>query len=256
MKIRQVDYAIPSRDAGVAIYATLTKTGSRHVVIHMHGFTHNRFGYLEILSGEYAAARGYDHLRFSFYETGRNARRLSRITLHQHLEDFEDVVASLADTYDEIFISGHSFGGLIALLACPPQVKAVSLWDPSFDVTYFWGVSKALRCRPDEGICTIDYGRVFVISESLVQQVAQYPHERCIQEARRFASPAQLIIPSRSIFDASPHAHPQDYADAFPEGSVLTQIPDSDHIFSRQGNRDALFQHCYDFFDLHRSEEA
>jgi pimeloyl-ACP methyl ester carboxylesterase len=246
----QSPLAVPTQD-GKLIHGVLRETGSRRLVVHMHGLTHNKDCYLEILSAEYAEERGYDCFRFGFYERLPKARTLDSITLMDHVRDFGTVLAHLRDRYDAIYVSGHSLGGLTALIANPEGVRAMSLWDPPTDTTHFWRVVGGLRFVPEIDKYMLDYGRTFVVGKELVEEFKEYPDAQCLELARRARTPVQFVIPEETMFLASPHASPERYAEAFPNGFALYRMKKANHIFSYEGNRQELFRACYDFFDAH-----
>lgn len=249
------EFRLSAGDDGVIIYGNLTRAAGnapeekRPVIVHFHGLTHNRHCYLEILSGEYAAARGYDHLRIGAYDIAPGARRLSEISLQDHVNDYHAVLQHIAARYRRVYVTGHSYGGFTALIAGSDVPAKICLWDPALDVTRFWQASKTLTKSASPGKYDLDYGRVFLISETLVNETAGYPYERCLEAARELPCPARLIIPETSIFAASPHGSPEEIAAACPAGGDVVHIKAADHIFAQPGNRDMLFRASIDFFD-------
>jgi dipeptidyl aminopeptidase/acylaminoacyl peptidase len=143
--------------------------------------------------------------------------------------------------YDELFITGHSLGGLATLILNPKDVQAISLWDPSFDVTNFWKTSSYLTHVPETQQYHLDYGNIFVISEAMVDEIKLYPDETCIELAKKVKTPTQLVIPELSIFDASPHTSPENYRSAFAGEFDLHRVQGANHTFSNRGNREELF---------------
>ena len=232
------------------IYGVLRKGDKRRrVVLHFHGFTHNKDGYLEVLSADEAGRRGFDHFRCGFYDRLPESRRLNAITLTDHLRDFRSVVDHFAPLYEEIYVSAHSLSGLIALIDGMDGVTKASLWDPSTDVTYFWSQTDCLAPLPGGAEYRLDYGRVFIISARLVEEIMAYPDAVCLSLAEEITCPTQFIIPEQSIFDASPHADPMHYQDALPSGSSVMRLSGADHIFTQEGAAARLLTCCYDMFE-------
>ncbi|MET0155513.1 MAG: hypothetical protein ABW189_05355 [Rickettsiales bacterium] len=245
--------SLPAHD-GKTIYGVLRRPAHapcRKVALHFHGLTGNKDGYLEILSGNVAALRGYDHFRMGFYDRAPNARRLDGVTLADHVRDFRAVINYFAPLYDAIYVSAHSFAGLVALIDGMKGVKAASLWDPATDVTHFWKTTKSLAPASGGKKYRLDYGRVFILSAPFIDEIARYPDAACMELAKKVAPPTQVIVPEKSIFAASPHADPARYAALLPGNIPLKTIPGADHIFSGEGAADALLNACYDMFDAH-----
>jgi hypothetical protein len=140
-------------------------------------------------------------------------------------------------------------GGLATLVLNPSGVKAMSLWDPSFDVTNFWASGPYLTHMPERQQYQLDYGNVFVISEDMVEEIKKYPDEKCLELAKLVATPTQMIIPEESIFLASPHTSPENYQGAFGGPFDLRRIAKANHTFSYDGNRGPLFQATLEWFE-------
>lgn len=243
------DIVLKSKD-GAVIYGALARPEkeARRVIVHLHGLTHSHRHYLEMNAASYFPQHGFAHLRFSFYGREPDARRLSTIRLGDHLADLEAVLSYAQENFDEIYLIGHSFGGLVALLHNPEGIKAMSFWDPSFDVTHFWEASGTLSDSPSGQFHHLDYGNVYVLGRPFVRDIADVPHRVCLDKAASFSAPVQLVVPEQSIFLASPHSRPEDYVDAFPEGSELVQMPNANHTFTMQGNAQKLFEETVKFF--------
>jgi esterase/lipase len=239
---------IPGPD-GNGIYGVLRTTGNRKLVVHVHGLTHQAGSLLGVTSGEFFNARGFDHYRMSLYDLPAVSRKLNTSTLTTHVRDTESVLAHFRGDYDAVYMTGHSLGGLSALIANPEGLRAISFWDPSLDVTNFWATGPYLTYMPEYREYKLDYGNIFVLGEAMVEEIKKYPDAKCLELASKMQTPAQFVIPELSIFLASPHTSPGNYAKAFKGPFDLTYIENGDHIFSRDGNREALFEATLRWFN-------
>lgn len=233
------------------IYGKLREVGARRLILHLHGMTHHAGCLLEVTGSEFFAQQGFDHYRITLYDWMRDSRRLTGSTLTTHQRDIQAVLDHFKPLYDEIFITAHSLGGLATLIMNPQDVKAISLWDPSFDVTNFWNVTKSLSHMPERRQYQLDYGNVFVIGEELVEEIKNYPDERCLELAKKITTPTQMIIPEQSIFLASPHTSPDNYTNAFAGPFDLRRIQGANHTFSNDGDRHKLFEATLDWLTTH-----
>lgn len=241
---------------GKGIYGALSAGGNRRLVVHVHGLTHQAHYYLEVTSSEFFEENGFDHFSPSLYGRMPDSRKLPESTLSTHARDVQAILDHFKGRYDEIFVTAHSLGGLVMLMLNPPGVAAMSLWDPSTDVGHFWSVWPCLTHKPEQGVYHLDYGNVFVLGEAMVEEIKLYPDARCLELARQIATPTQFVIPSESIFLASPQTSPENYRGAFAGDFDLCRIPTANHVFAYRGNRQALFQATLDWFQKDRSSSS
>ena len=236
---------------GYGIYGRLCSNGHRRLVIHIHGLTHHARHLLEVTSSEFFEENGYDHYRVSLYERLPDSRKLHQSTLSTHQSDIQTILDHFRKSYREIFISAHSLGGLVILMLNPQNVAAISLWDPSTDVTNYWATGPYLTHMPEQRQYQLDYGNVFVLSERMVEEIKLYPDEKGIDLARSIKTPMQFVIPEESISLASPRVAMEKYAEAFAGPFDLQRIPGANHVFSNRGNRQALFKATLNWFNKH-----
>lgn len=119
-------------------------------VIFYHGFTVDRVGMqrLHLLFAREVVKAGFACVRFDFYGLGESEGDFSEMTLGHEIEEAEAIYHWTRQQDfckpDEVFISGHSQGGLICTLIAPKlQPKAMVLWSPALN--QYYGAS--LRAR-------------------------------------------------------------------------------------------------------------
>ena len=237
---------------GHGLYVKLRqKDGNTSLSIHLHGLTHTMNHMLEVTGAEFFVQEGFDHYRIGFYDRMPDSRKLNTISLNDHVADIHAVITHFKDSYDQIFVTAHSLSGLCMLIA-NPDITAMSLWDPAFDVTHFWEVVGCLTPLPDHSVYHLDYGNVFAISDALVDQIKDYPDAQCLKLAQEVTTPTQMIIPETSIFLASPHTSPDNYKDAFSGDFTLQHMKAANHTFSEIGNQEKLFKETCRWFNRYR----
>lgn len=105
------------------------------VVILAHGFTGDQeeWGRFTKTASEFNKA-GFDAVTFDFSGSGKNPRET--ITLSKQVQDLKDVHEWVKSKgYKRINVLGLSFGGITALVANLPEIKATVFWAPGFYVT-------------------------------------------------------------------------------------------------------------------------
>ncbi len=119
-------------------------------VIFYHGFTVDKVGMQrlhELFARELVKA-GFACVRFDFYGLGESEGDFSEMTLGHEIEEAEAIYNwSLEQDFcdpDNLYISGHSQGGLICTCIAPKiNPKAMVLWAPALN--QYYGAS--LRAR-------------------------------------------------------------------------------------------------------------
>ena len=240
-------------DQQFAIYGKLIfgseKKSNENLIIFVHGLTDNEDSYLQVNCSAFFTKYEFDVFRFSFYGTYKKSRRLLQSSISTHVNDLKRILNFFKDKYERIFLIGHSLGGLITLIVNAPFVSAVSLWDPSFDVTFFWTSGRYLTPLPSENAFILDYGVQFLISKKFVDEISYYDNRKCMKIASEFNSPLQLIIPEKSIFFFSPHTSPKQYDSLFQKEYSRVNIVKASHRFTEEGVIEVLLNHSLKWFN-------
>jgi alpha/beta superfamily hydrolase len=97
-------------------------TGTNVWCIMCHGFTGHRLGpnYLFVKMSRYLQSQGISTLRFDFRGSGESDGLFSSMNVETMEKDLSFVIDNLKTTRkpSKLFLFGHSFGGLVAALAC------------------------------------------------------------------------------------------------------------------------------------------
>lgn len=131
---REEAFVLPAAD-GAAIYGYLDQAASaqrsERLVVCSHGLTGSPNEYHFKQAQRYFNAAGYDVVRFFYYTAEPGARRLKDTTLRIHANDLNAVCDHFRPGYRQLFVIGHSYGGLTMLLA-RPDAAAYAFWDSAF----------------------------------------------------------------------------------------------------------------------------
>lgn len=107
------------------------------LVIIVHGLPGNYREGFYMDAARWFAKHGYSAFGFNLYGWQKDARQLVDCTLATHATDLDAVVRYFRKKgVKKIFVAGHSFGGPTILLSKDQDFTAVSLWDPSYDISF------------------------------------------------------------------------------------------------------------------------
>ena len=131
--MKEETFSLPAGD-GFTIYGRVNyaEEKARRAVVLCHGLSGHMYEHYYQDAKRFFTARGYDVIRFNFYGDEQDARRTTGCTVGLHAEDLKTVLAHFAPLYKRIYTAGHSYGGLVILMANPQEVAASSLWDAAF----------------------------------------------------------------------------------------------------------------------------
>ena len=113
------------------------------VLIFFHGFTMDRIGLMRLheLFVRECVEQGIACVRFEFYGCGESDGNFNEMTLSTEMEDARAIWNwTLEQDFtdcEQVLLSGHSMGGLIAHVVAPElQPKGMLLWSPALTMYY------------------------------------------------------------------------------------------------------------------------
>ncbi len=126
-------------DDGIRLSAVLEVpegSGSCPLVILLHGFTSSKDRPHNILAASAMREAGFATLRLDLYGHGESGGEFRRHTLHKWISNTLAAIDAARELgYTEIFLSGHSQGGLTAALAAgmeQDRIRGLILRAPAF----------------------------------------------------------------------------------------------------------------------------
>ncbi len=129
------------RDDGIELSAVLEKApGSKgsKIVILLHGFTSAKDRPHNIQAAEAMREAGFDTIRFDLYGHGESGGEFRRHTLYKWISNTLAVIDYVREMgYTEIYLSGHSQGGLTAALTAgmeKDRIRGLILRAPAFSI--------------------------------------------------------------------------------------------------------------------------
>lgn len=193
------DFTLETRD-GFTLYgirnAVVAKPAEKLFVI-AHGVTGFPTEYLHQMAARYFVGKGYDVVRFCFYTDQPDARKMKNCTLEDQVADLRLVIEKMRPGYGKVFVAGHSYGGMTAMLA-NPDVDAISMWDSTlWSYKEFW----ERETRPDTsyGCRAFDYGFSVPVGEKMFAEGVSYTPDRTMPLARAMKSPVQVMAAGEDV---------------------------------------------------------
>ena len=126
-------------DDGIRLSAVLekpTESDDSGIVILLHGFTSAKDRPHNIRAAEAMREAGYTTLRFDLYGHGESGGEFRKHTLYKWISNTMTVIDYVRGLgYTEVYLSGHSQGGLVAALAAgmeADRIRGLILRAPAF----------------------------------------------------------------------------------------------------------------------------
>jgi len=145
-------------DDGIALDAVLERAGEEKgpLMIVLHGFTSSKDKPHTLLACEAMREAGFSTLRVDLYGHGRSGGEFRKHTLYKWISNVMTVIREVRkfDFVTEIWLSGHSQGGLVAALVAamePEYVKGLVLRAPAFMIP---------RCAREGNMLGVRFDRV------------------------------------------------------------------------------------------------
>lgn len=130
-------------DDGIALSAILEKPegpGNGALVIQLHGFTGTKDRPHNIRAAEAMREMGFATLRFDLYGHGESGGEFRKHTLYKWISNTLTVIDwARGMGYSEIWLSGHSQGGLVAALVAgmeADRIRGLILRAPAFMIPH------------------------------------------------------------------------------------------------------------------------
>ena len=228
----ETDYTLTLRD-GKTLHGRLREVPDSALVVIAHGITGNMHEHLHFIASQVLASAGYSVLRINFYDNADDARKLHECTPSVHAGDLDDVLRDVRTTWPRrpIFLIGHSMG-VVAASMMEARVEALISWDGAHSSHFGW--LEGLDVEPGTDRVFLDKAMHIEISQAYVDEGLQLDSNALI---------ARLDCPTLFLYTTELErrkAAAEEYAAAAKDARAAVVIPDSDHIFSRDGNLDTV----------------
>lgn len=199
------------------IYGILNKTKRKKalgLIVYVHGLPSDINDYTYLASARQFAKKGYDTLRIALYYWKPNARILSDCSLETHATDLRTTLDLYMKKYDRVFLIGHSWGGPTIMETDCTGVKAISLWDPSYNSNKWWPDATYKKSN----LHFMKGSFEFIISKAMNDAAIRMDMKYCQSLSKRVTLPLQVLHAKKNgilyKFKESYHTHahgPTDY---------------------------------------------
>lgn len=232
---------------GFRIYGTFNQARgekkAKKLLICAHGLTGYPEEWLHIMAMRWFTARGYDVVRFAFYHSAEDARKLNSCLLAHHINDLKVVLEYYQPDYDKIYIAGHSYGGMTTV-CLNPDVRAVALWDSTLFSYSDWWITNTCA-DPEWKAHFLSYHVDVLVNEAMIAEAENYDLRKMKQLARAMKAPTMLTIADmhyerpgqQQIFDYFPEpkeiSHVQAGHDFFEDDRVFELLEKTENWFEK-----------------------
>lgn len=237
----ETEWVIDTPD-GAKIYGVTVKTRSnpsKKAVLIVNGLGCFYFYHPYSAAAAFFVDHGYDVIRFNFCDAREKARNILECTLETFVADFHQVLDKHRGIYEGLYLAGHSYGGLIIMIANPKGVAAASLWDPSYNMAdHSWadGLTEEL---PGDRLL-IRWGGAYVSSQKMWddEKVISKAYCRSLSETAQF--PIQVIHAGRGLL----HTYGESWHTYCPRPADYYLIENAGHFFEQLDSVPVLLDKC------------
>lgn len=159
---------IPTND-GHIIYGTMNYKGkkAKNLIVFVHGLDGNQNEHQFYNAARFFPKAGFTTFRFNLYSGKEKGRILTDCTTKMHAEDLNTVIKFFYNKFQNIYLVGHSLGGLTILLSDLEKIKSVVLWDPSMKLM---GLEDKLSYNKELDLYVLHWGTEYLISKQMFEE--------------------------------------------------------------------------------------
>ena len=212
------------------------------LIIFVHGLTGSKDEIIYVYGEEFFQSKGYDTYRFNLYGTAPWEKKLSEVSLKDHVFDVSQTVSDFVEKgYEKIYLVGHSFWGLTILYSDLTYVSALVLRDSSIG-----GNELLTDTYQDENSLYIDWwdGIRYPISQEMYNDFMISPEEHKNQISK-LNLPIKIItaefwlpIVAKELFDSAN------------EQKSFSLIKNASHTFLEEWVKEVLFEETFNFLNM------
>lgn len=217
-----------TNSAGDQLVGVLHKSNnSNKAVIIAHGFTSNKDRPRHIQLANELEKNGINALRIDFGGSGESCKR--EITIKAEIDDLLSAIKFLKDKgFKEIGVLGESLGGIVALEAYSPNIKAMVLWAPVTNKakeTHKKLDKEQIKSLNDNGYYIREKdGREFRIPQEYFKERKSVDREKVLGGIK-----IPVMIVHGTADDAVPIGDSEEAVKMLPKGSKLEVIDNWEH---------------------------
>lgn len=228
---------------GYRICGTLNynKVIKKKLIIFVHGLTGHQNEHQFYNAVKFFNRKGYSTFRFDLYSMDNNSRSLTNSTMAKHISDLNLVISHFKNRYEQIFLVGHSLGGMIILQSNISPIVSLVLWDPSLKKGLMELVNK--DCHFNEKIrkYIVSWGVEYLLDEKMINEWKNINDDSVIEN---ISKPVKIICAEKG----SVKRLWQKYFLKIKAEKEFFIIKNAGHCFDEEGSEEKLFKGTLDWF--------
>lgn len=197
---------------------------SKWLILFVHGLTSSQDEPIFREAEGFFNENQYSTFRFNFYGNLEGERKLTDITLQDHISDVNNIIHFLSlQGFSKIFLVGHSYGGIVNLYVKHDRISGILMWDSSI-----WGEGLLNDVYLDEHWkYYIDRwnGHKYYINDQLYHDF-EIPSEVYLQKIKVISLPIKIMAAEYGLVQAA-----KKYYEAAQDPKELSLVKCADHRF-------------------------
>ena len=214
---------------------------SKGLILFVHGLTSSQDEPIFREAERFFNEKQYSTFRFSFYGDLEGERKLTDITLHDHITDVNNIIHFLSlQGFSKIFLVGHSYGGIVNLYVNHDMIAWILMWDSSL-----WGEGLLNDVYLDQqGKYYIDRwnGYRFYINENFYKDF-QISSEVYLKKIKGISLPIKIMAAEYGLVQAA-----KKYYESAQDPKELSLVTWADHRFLEHW-MDSLLQESLEWIE-------
>lgn len=206
------------------------------LLIFVHGLTGNQTEQHYNNAPRFFNKEGFDTFRFDLYSPRNDARQISEVSLKEHIDDLRQVVNHLRDSYSQINIISHSFGGYVVVKAGLKDINKYIFWDPT----------KGMKSLKEKGVVYNNALGKYILSRGLVTLLSKEMIEDW-QDASKISEYLPEVPPISYFIFAGEYPIFNEWKKYIEGKYPYKVVAGATHTFYEEGVLEVLYSYTLDF---------
>ena len=215
--------------------------------VTVHGYCGRMYERIHVEACEYFVQKGYDVVRFDLQSQNH---KLRDATLQTHAAYLNSVLQEKCASYENLYLSGHSYGGPTIMIAQPHRANAICLWDPSFNLPALW---KVMECEDHKDFVLLNFGGNEVVAgaDMAKEGRSRYGTDECLKLSESLQVPIKVISAEDSEEMKVYEIDCKTWNNAGHTDNCRVVIDGSDHEFFNENTMQQVFEETLDWFETY-----
>ena len=226
------------RNGKYNVYGILNTVNNKDkLIIFLHGLTGHANEHQFYNAARYFTKEGFNTFRINLYPGRKDSRALVDSTIDTHASDLAKVIEYFHKKFKNIYIVGHSIGGLTILKSRLDHMNSAVLWDPSLKLRKFTDEMATYDKHLKKYI--MHWGTDFIIPKEMVDEWSSTD----VSFLKKFSTPVKIIFAEKGILKK---IWKNDIKKIPAKKSVAT-INGASHCFDEKDTEKELFKETLDW---------